>query len=180
MEYGALLVKCGDVEAYRQLRSLALAKWAEDRDASVLQPVLYLGGMMATSASESAQLLKMLRMNQAAAPSAALPIDCTGLVHYRAGEWVEANRSLLQAVKLRSEGENVAVAWAFLAMTHLRLKESAEAEQYLKRVDAWIAEREKQAPPVTAIAPLSWNWSSNLMVRQLRNEAELLRSKPAP
>jgi tetratricopeptide (TPR) repeat protein len=105
---------------------------------------------------------------------------CLGLAFYRAGEVEQAKQSLLRAVKERPERDGAAMAWVVLALVYLRQGQPEEAGPCLKRVDAWLAERGKQFPPATSLAPFGWDWNAMLEVRWLRNEVDVLRLKPIP
>jgi hypothetical protein len=179
-EHAVLLLEAGDFAGYQKLRSRVLAEWGDTRDSSVLPALVHLGGMMPASATESAQLIRAARRYQEANPSAAHPLVCLGLAHYRAGEWEKAKRSLLRAVEVRREYESKAAAWVLLALVYLRQEQVEEAKPWLKRVDAGLAERWKLFPPVTPLAPVLWDWNGNMEVRRLRDEAEPLRTKPTP
>jgi tetratricopeptide (TPR) repeat protein len=178
--YGSLLLNAGDVVAYQKLRGRVLSRWADSRDAPHLRAVVHLCGRMPMSVEESAELLRLARRFHELMPGDAEASACLGLAFYRAGEVEQAKQSLLRAVKERPEGDGEAVAWVVLSLVYLRQGLPEEAGPWLKRVDAWLAERSKQSPPATSLAPIGCDWNAMLEVRRLRNEADMLRLKPIP
>jgi WD40 repeat protein len=179
-EYASLLLSAGDLAAYQKLRRRVFAQWADTRDSSVLAAFIHLGSLIPASAAESAQLTRAAQRYQEANPSALHPLICLGLAHYRAGEWEKAKRPLLRAVEIRPKGEEMGLAWVVLALVYLRQGQAEQAKPWLKRVDERLADLWKDFPPARPLAPVAWEWKGILEVRQLRAEAEALRTKTTP
>ncbi len=179
-EYASLLVKTGDHVAYQKIRSAALARCATERDIEALEPLIHLSGLLPTSTTESKQLLEAARRFQAAKPQQGLSLTSLALALCHSGEWEEAKQTLLQALALKRGDRWVHTASVRLGMVLMRLGKPAEAEEWLKREDEWLANQDKLFPPTTSVAPIDCVWSLIVEVRQLRNEVEALRVKPAP
>ncbi|MBA4192380.1 MAG: hypothetical protein C0467_30795 [Planctomycetaceae bacterium] len=179
-EYAALLVKCRDTDAYQKLRGTVLARRSREGDTSDPQPSIHLGGLLPTTAAESAQLLTIAKRYQVSYPDSPLPQECLGLAHYRAGEWEQAKRSLMRSLAMRSKDDDAAITWVTLALVHLRQGHVAEATPLLKQVDAWLTAQASHFLPAVGEPPSTWDWATTLEVRILRDEAQSLLPKPIP
>ncbi len=175
-EYAAVLVKCGDGEAYRALRSRVLARCTREEDSRNPLSVLRLGSLLpTTTANETSQLLGVARRYREAYPDSPLSFESLGLALYRAGEWDHAKQALNKSLDMCAGSDDAFVTWVVLALVHLRQGEAAAAEPLLKKVDALLAARTKNIPIQD-----EWGWVVLAEVRILRDEAESLLPKRAP
>ncbi len=178
-EYATLLAKTNDWATYRKLRTAALAKWGDDRDSTILGPVIRLAGWLPTSEAETAQLLQMAQRCQDGPGAQATPPALLAFAQCRFGDWETANRALMQESELPRD-EPRPELWLRQALLLLRSGRTAEADVWLKHVDAWLAEQEKLFPPARVVAPTYWTWGIDLEIRMLRKEVGSRRTTSTP
>jgi Tfp pilus assembly protein PilF len=74
-------------------------------------------------------------------PKTATYQNTLGVVHYRLGQYLQAVAALKRSFQ-ESKGESGAFDLFFLAMCHARLGDSAQAEDYYRRAQDWVRERQ--------------------------------------
>src|SRR5262249_3353841 len=102
-----------------------------------------------------------------------------GAVLYRAGHYREALTRLAEAEKAyqpeQEKTSSIAYPWLFLAMTHYRLENTREAQQWLAKAAQWVEQAQQRQKDAATGGLLLWN--RRLTVQMLRREAQELLSK---
>ena len=133
---------------------------------------------LAPAALEDYSRVKTLARSVVAGnPESAPRVYTLGAILYRAGEYDEALKWFTEADKLMQEsGEKQSVSlaypWFFLAMTHHRLGNQAEAASWLKKATQWTDRVNESANSI--LNEFYGNWDRRVVSEILRKEAQAL------
>jgi serine/threonine protein kinase/Flp pilus assembly protein TadD len=178
--YQLALVRLGakDGAGYRRACAEILRRFAQKDSAPYSDFALWGCIIGPDAASEYTMLLAWAEKLVAAQPNSATVRNTLGGALYRAGRLEDAARRLNEAqaayAKTADTRTTIAYPWYFLAMTHQRLGNAAEARRWLEKAnreaDKALGRDAPGGPPLT--------WNRQLTLRLLRDEAEALITGP--
>ena len=140
----------GNREAYRQLCSQMLERFAATADPSMAQNVVFACVLESDAVSNPSQLIPLGRVADRLHHGNSRVL---GAAYYRAGKYEEAVRQLEASVHLVTPRS---WEWCFLAMAHHHLGHTAEANRCLQSAARWIANADRTPPPDVRNGPLEW------------------------
>jgi tetratricopeptide (TPR) repeat protein len=191
-----LLVAGGDREAYRRFCKWVLAnKWRlpgamREGDRLAFREWEWTGAYCCVLGPDAVEdygplLKKLAEFDRRTRPSLKTPAwsanerSLEGALLFRAGRLAEAKKALHEARRWHPEGGD-GFLFVFLAMTHARLKEPAEARQWLERAGAhmdWRRSRWHDMPEVFPDLMDMGPWWDWMELYLLRREAEALLAR---
>ncbi|MBW3543518.1 MAG: tetratricopeptide repeat protein, partial [Planctomycetes bacterium] len=137
----ALLLAAGDIEGYRRQCTGMLERFGSPSNASAAFVVATAVGLHPDGISDMARLVELARKGQVPGnANERWRLDALARAHYRAGEFQ-------QAIDVLSESPDACSGrgWAILAMAHHRLGQTAEAREWLAKLETWYGRATQDA-----------------------------------
>ncbi len=172
---GALVhLAAGDREGYRNMCASMVARFAETEDANIAHFASWSCVLAADATDDFSLPVQLANRAVETNPNDVAHIQTLGAVLYRAGRFevalerlIDANASLEDPT--HEARMSPAYGWFFLAMTHRRLGNVDEAQQWLDKATQWTQQVLAERPEGAGTA-----WNRRLTLELLRHEAEEL------
>ncbi len=178
-EYGFLHFQVGDQEGYRQAYRSALQRFKTTRSGSVAHRVALIALLTPLATDDLKLSMEMAEQGVREQPANGWHLFTLALAQHRAGESMEAKKSLLKASVANGyrgvEAARVPID-LLSAMTYHRLGENEEARRHLGKAK----EEMDHKLPSRGGADLGEDWHNRVLCQQLLREAEDLVKGPAP
>jgi serine/threonine protein kinase/WD40 repeat protein/tetratricopeptide (TPR) repeat protein len=171
--YLALLeLRRGHVDVYSEMCSQLIARFEKRFNNEEANWIAKTCALAPIAADDWTRSLKFAENAYAAEPKSGDRINHLGAALFRVGRFKEAAERFAEAHKALKEnpGSHVSIIYnlLFLAMSHQRLDNSAEAAKWLEKAAYEMSQ------PAAATAN---DWSQSLLLQLLRSEAETLLAK---
>ena len=140
----------GNREAYRQLCSEMLERFAATADPRMAQNVVFACVLESDAVPNPSQLIPLGHVADRLHHGNSRGV---GAAFYRAGQYEEAVRQLEASVHLVTPRS---WEWCFLAMAHHHSGHTAEANRCLQSAARWIANADRTPPADVRNGPLEW------------------------
>jgi WD40 repeat protein/tetratricopeptide (TPR) repeat protein len=170
-EYAVLCLQVGDEEGYRKLCRQIVKRNA------LAEELPRLCMLAPRTVDDLAEALIVAEQAAQRDDQRHWNLFVLGALHYRAGQYKEAEQFLRESMKPELKPTRLIYRWWWLAMTYQRLGKGEEAKQMLEKAEAWHKQVEDGNTPAEGDGPGLRSWSRRLELQLLRREAGS-KSKP--
>jgi serine/threonine protein kinase/Flp pilus assembly protein TadD len=156
----------GDLEGYRKARRGIIANFRTDTNPSAVGHVCYISVVLPAAPNEAESLLQMAEFAVTRSPKNP---RLRGAMNYRNGLYEAALADFEQAMTVFPRR---AWDWLFIAMSHQKLGQSAEARKAVAEAENWIERTNRRRGGETTT---TWiEWFESIEVAQILKEAKEL------
>jgi WD40 repeat protein/tetratricopeptide (TPR) repeat protein len=164
-EYAVLCLQVGDDEGYRKLCRQVLKRNA------LAEELPRLCMLAPRAVNDFAEVLIVAEQAAQRDDQRHLNLFIQGALHYRAGQYKEAEQILRESMKPELKPTHLIYRWWWLAMTYQRLGKDEEARQMRDKALSWHKLAEEGKTPAEGDGPGLRSWSRRLELQLLRREA---------
>jgi WD40 repeat protein len=173
-----------DRAGYQKSCAFLLARLGKTTNPDLAHTVAWTCALAPGAATDLSVAVARGRAAAAADPRNFARVRSYGAILYRAGKYEEARKQLQSALALQPR---TPMTWLFLALTHARLGEPAEAKKWLDQAGKWMEQSRAARPEARPKEVVAWDrlgWTDRVALTLLKREADELllpaKKKAAP